>query len=105
MRRNAMPYGVLDERLQQHVRYECVICLGGEVDTHIEPVAEAHALDLEIALDEVHFIDQPYLGRCSAVDRKTQQLAESGEHAVSARGIYVDQRGDGVERVEKKMWV
>ena len=64
---------------------------------------KAHLLDFEIAPEEFEFLAQRDLLHVAAIQRAAEQFAEADDHAVGRVGILVDERGDGVERIEQEV--
>ena len=75
---------VLDERLHDHVRHDGIEDVRRDIDLHVEPFAESGLLDLEVRLEEVQLVREGDFLFARVIQRRTQQLAQSGKHPVAA---------------------
>src|SRR5690349_6609683 len=100
-----MPDRVLDERLQNHVRQECVqrFRIDGPID--LQSLLQKRLLYLQILAQEVEFLFKRDFLRLVVVQGEAQQVAQL-RNSFGRRGRRdVDERGDRVQRVEEKVWV
>ena len=102
-RAEAVAQRVLDERLHDERRDACAGGVRREIDRHGEPIAESHALDVEVLLDEPHLLAER-LVRGPRVEDVPQQVAEARDQPDDA-GIVArtGERGDAVERIEEEV--
>ena len=72
------------------------------IDTR-EPVAEAQAHDLDVALQEVELRLERHFLRADVLQRHAEQIAQRRDHRVGAAHVLVHQRRDRVQRVEQEV--
>ena len=94
---------VLHQRLQQERRHRRVVQPGRDVPAHLEPVAEAGLLDLQIEPQESQLLLQRRLLPVAVEQRHPQEIGELHDHPSRRGGIVADQHGDRVEGVEEKV--
>ena len=70
-----------------------------------QAVAEARALDVEVAVEELKLLPERHLLRGRRVERQAQEVAEPRDHLVGRVRVGVDERGDGVQGVEEEVRV
>ena len=73
---DAMPNGVLHERLEQQRRDPRVHRLGVEVPLDTQPVLEARALDVQVQLGEPHLATKRHERIIRQLERRPQEAAE-----------------------------
>ena len=98
LRLEAVPHGVLDERLDREERHDRREHLGGDLQRHLQPVAEPGALEAQVAVDRAQLLGH---GREVAVpaERVAREVGELEHELAGLRGVGVDERRDRVERV------
>ena len=98
---------VLDERLEGEGRHGDLERGRVRVDLEPEAVAQAHALELEVAADEVPLARERHPVAAGLVDPlpEPQQLAQPLEGALRARRVAADETEQGVEHVEHEVRV
>jgi hypothetical protein len=74
-----------------------------EFITHTLAVSHPH--DSEIFFGELHLVLNRYLRFAVGFERKTQEIAEHGENGIGLVRGFVNETCDGVEGVEKEMWL
>src|ERR1700678_510232 len=98
--------GVLNKRLQQQARDLHCQQLIGNVDAHSQTVAEPDLLDVDVALQVLHFLLQRDLCAVRIIRGATQELDQSHDHAdCRFAALVVYETGDRVEGVEHEMRV
>ena len=94
---------VLDDRLQHEIGDEGAEGLFGNVEVDAEASLEADLHDVDVAAQQRELVAERHFVRRAAVHRLAQQLAEPGDHLPHARGVALDEGGDGVEGVEEEV--
>ncbi len=94
---------VLHQRLEEEIRHPRVARFRVDVDRHAQPVAEAQAHDLHVALQEVELRLQRHFLRADVLEGHAQQVAQRGDHRIRAAHVLVHQRRDGVQGVEEEV--
>ena len=74
-------------------------------NVHLQAIAEARPLDLEVLVDEIELVLERHHLRADAIERQPQQVAEPRQHRVGGVDVAVHQRRDRVERVEQEVRV
>ncbi len=82
-----MTNGVLDDRLQHHVRHERVRRVGSRRNPHPQPVLEPDLLDREIQPQELQLAPQRHFLRLHVVEREAKQIAEPRDHGFGLRRL------------------
>jgi protein TonB len=77
--RHAMTHGVLEQRLQQEARHKRIESARLEGDFGLQPIAEPGALDLQVPLDDAHFVAQGNELRALAKN-VAEQVGEREQH-------------------------
>ena len=93
-RRDAVADGVLDDGLQDEVGHLAVERLRIDEDLGGEPVVEARALDVEVAVEKLQLLAQPDLLRGGVVEREAQEVAELRDHVIGGLRIFVCECGN-----------
>ena len=94
---------IFDDGLQKHAGDEGFERFIVDVLDDVEVVAaEAGDLDIEIVVDEFELFAQRHK-RFVLAEQTAENVAELEHHAASVIGIEADERGDGVQRIEKKV--
>ena len=99
---DAVADGVFGDGLEDHGGHEQIQGLGLDMVFDGEPAAEAHSFDVEVEIQQLQFAadgDLLFLG----FEGGAEEVAEVRDHVIGAVRIFVDERGDGVERVEKEV--
>src|SRR5438045_3452696 len=71
---------------------------------HGELIAKAGFLDAHVAVEKGQLVGERPLLLVLVAERAAQQIAEVAEHGPRGGGIAPHERGDGIERIVKKMW-
>src|SRR2546421_337905 len=101
--RDAVAYGVLDERLKYQVRHAAVEDARVNFEARRQAVVEAHALDLQVAVQEFELASERNLLRRGGVEREAEEVAEPCDHLIGGFRIAVYERGGGVQGVEEEV--
>jgi hypothetical protein len=97
--------GVLGERLQQQHRHEDTARLLVDVEGAAQVSREAHALDVQVLLEQRELArERDFLLDLAAEDR-AQQVAQSHEHRLGSVRVAVHEPGERVQRVEEEVRV
>ena len=98
LRLETVSHGVLDERLDRQERHDRRQHLGGDLQRHLQSVAEPRALEPEVAVDRAELLGD---GREVAVpaERVAREVGELEHELAGLRRVGVDERGDRVQRV------
>ena len=102
-RRHRVLDAVLDERLQAHARHQHRAGDVAEIDGVAQPIAEPHALDVEVRAQHAQFLVERHERIRGAVERRTQQRCQLSGHPLGPGRVVVHERGDRVQRVEEKV--
>src|SRR5262249_16877342 len=101
--RDSMHDGVLDQRLQQELRNECLVDFRRYSPADLEAFAKPQLLQVQIRLQKVElFPDTDQIGG-PAVEGRPQKLGEGKQHRLGSLLIRVDQRRKTLQRVEEKV--
>jgi len=96
---------ILHERVEEERRH--LAAQRGRLDLHprVETLLEAHLLDRQVAAHRGHLLlEQRHVQR--ALHQRVAKVAgECGHHVAGALAVLVDQRANGVERVEEEVRV
>ena len=103
VRRDGVLHAVLHQRLQRHPRHDRRSRAVAQVDVVPQPVAEAHALDVEIGADDAQLLVEGDERRRRAVERRAEQRRELAGHPFGAGRVVVHERGNRVQGVEEEM--
>ena len=95
---------VLHERLDDEQRHAGIGDVGREVDGDLEPIGEARALNLEVALDDLQLLAQRRV-TIAGVEHVAEQIAEARpiRRTTPAVSPGARQRGDAVQAVEEEV--
>src|SRR5262249_28489115 len=98
-----MPDRILDDRLQNQVRYSSI--KGLRVDMHIngQTVLEAHPLDFQIAPQKLQFLLKCDALRPGILQRQPKKITEPCQHLIRRVHIFIKQRGNRVQSVKQKV--
>jgi len=106
-RRAPALHHMLEDVLQQHLqcqrRHAAVECGFINVPIDSRTIAEALQHDLGIAPHQRQLVGQALLRTLRSIGGRTQQRRQPPEQRIGAVGVGVDQRRDGVQRVEEEM--
>jgi len=96
---------VFDQRLQQHAGNHGFQRRRIEILDHPELVpSKAYDFNVQIIVDEFHFLAQRD-ERIRAVQQAAKNGSELQDHLPRHVGIEAHQRGNGIERIEKEVWI
>ena len=99
----AVAQRVLDQRLEQERRDERMLRSGRDVHGRRQSIAEAHALDGQVGSRQRDLGVQRGLGLAIAGQRRTQQIAEPGQHPSGRHRIVLRQHRDVLQAVEQEV--
>src|SRR5581483_8122392 len=103
--RDAVPHGVLDERLEDQGRHDAraggVVHLVGDA----QPVAEARALDVEVGVDDLQLVRERDERAVLASEQVAEDLRQALDAALRTLGVDRDELRDRVQAVEEEMRV
>ena len=102
-RRDGVLDAVLDQRLYRQPWHAAGAPRLVDLDRIPQPIAESHPLDLQVVAHHVDLFAERHERRALLIERRSQQRRELHRHALGARRVVVDERGDRVERVEQKV--
>ena len=103
--REAVLEAIFDHGLQKHAGDKGFESFFVDVLDDVEVVAaEAGDLDIEIVVDEFELFAQRHKGFVLA-EEAAKNVAELEDDFAGVIGVEADERGDGVERVEKEMGI
>src|SRR5262249_40975478 len=85
--RDAVPHGVLDERLQDEGRHDARA--GGVVDLEgdAQPIAESRALDVEVRVDDLELVGEGHERAVLAPEQVAEDLRQALDAALRALGV------------------
>ena len=72
---------------------------------YLQTIAEPDPLNVDVTRQQVQLAPQVHLGRRPGFECLTQQQAQTGNHAIRRLGIFMDQLGDRIQRIEQEMWL
>ena len=100
-----MLHRILHERVEEERRHLAAQRGGLDLHSRVETLLEAHLLDRQVAAHRRHLLlEQRHVQR--ALHQRVAKVAgECGHHLAGALAVLVDQRADGVERVEEEVRV
>src|SRR6185436_9666418 len=80
-------------------------CERGRIDVLLEDeaLAEAVALELEVAVEELELLPQRLRGTVAAREHGAQEVAEAREHALGPVRVVAQRGRDRVQRVEEEV--
>ena len=73
------------------------------VDAHLQPILEAHALEIEVLLRERELVVEAHFARVVGGERRAQQIAEIADRFLGEPRILAHEGRDRVERVEQEV--
>ena len=98
-----MLHRVFHQRLQRQRRHIRVLKSFRDRDLITQTLSEARLLDLQIVADDFEFLAEWRQAALIGVEREAQQRGKFADRIFGQLRIPGNQRGDGVERVEKKV--
>ena len=76
---------------------------GSTASPDVEPVAEARALDLDVAIEQLELARERHAIDRAGIERFPEELTEAADHPLGRGGILVNELRDGVQGVEEEV--
>src|SRR5438046_2524702 len=98
-------HGVFDDRLKDEIRHERVAraIRHRHVDVEFSLKSDLHQLD--VLAQEIQFFMKRHFLLRALLEGVAEEVAESCDHATNAAWITLDERRDGIQRIEKEVRV
>src|SRR5205807_4030570 len=97
--------GVLHERLQQQLRNRRGVSLRRDLPAHLEPLAKAHLLQVQIRLEEIQLLPERDEIGAAVLEHGAQQRRERAQHTLRRHAVGLDESRYSLQGVEQEMRV
>ncbi len=104
-RRDPVPNGIFNQRLQQQRRHETTSCGLIDLDLCRQARAEAHFLDRKVSRYEIDLFGKRDAVLRSDAQRQPEKIGHQLRHLTSVFGARSAKRCHGIETVEEKVWI